>query len=270
VQGNVEDGFSVKAAGNIEIHGSVGKCELDAEGDIIISGGIMGKNEGRVVSGKNVYAKFIESVKVEANEGVYAQDGILQSFIDATKEIICIGKRGAIVGGRLRAGELVKTKSLGSVANPETVLEVGIDPKKRQIMVEFEEKRGKAQKELEPLRVNLENLRNQKKVMKKLPQDKEEILQQLMQKYAELDGIIKSCDKEIKVIDEYLSQLKTKGRVIASKIAYAGVKIYIKNSFLALKSDYKKVAFVLQGAEVNTLLYKEEDEKERDRDRRRQ
>ena len=28
VKGNVEDGFSVKASGNIEIHGSVGKCVL--------------------------------------------------------------------------------------------------------------------------------------------------------------------------------------------------------------------------------------------------
>ena len=118
VQGSVEDGFSIKAAGNIEIHGSVGRCELEAEGDIIINGGVMGKNEGIITSGKSVYAKFIESVKVHATEGVYVQDGILHAFIDATKEIICIGKRGAIVGGRLRAGELVKTKTLGSVANP--------------------------------------------------------------------------------------------------------------------------------------------------------
>jgi uncharacterized protein (DUF342 family) len=32
----VEDGFSVKAAGNNEVKGTVAKAELDAEGDIII------------------------------------------------------------------------------------------------------------------------------------------------------------------------------------------------------------------------------------------
>ena len=52
VKGNVEDGFSVKAAGNIEIMGSVGKCLLDAEGDIIVHQGIAGKTEGRVRAGR--------------------------------------------------------------------------------------------------------------------------------------------------------------------------------------------------------------------------
>lgn len=259
VQGNVEDGFSIKAAGNIEVHGSVGKCELDAEGDIIISGGVMGKNEGLITSGKSIYAKFIESVKVEANEGIYVQDGILHAFIDATKEVVCIGKRGAIVGGRVRAGELVKTKSLGSIANPETIIEVGIDPKKRQIMLELEEKREKSYKELEPLKANLENLNNQKKVMKKLPQDKEELFQELLEKTEELETIIKTTDEEITEIETYLSQLKSKGKIIASKVAFPGVKLYIKNAYLGIKTDYKKVAFVLQSGEVNTLPYSEDE-----------
>jgi len=259
VQGNVEDGFSIKAAGNIEIHGSVGKCELDAEGDIIVSGGIMGKNEGMITSGKSIYSKFIESVKVEANEGVYVQDGILHAYIDATKEVVCVGKRGAIVGGRIRAGEVVKTKTLGSVANPETIIEVGIDPKKRQIMLELEEKREKAYKELEPLKANLDNLNNQKKVMKKLPQEKEEIYEELLEKTEELDTIIKTTDGEINEIETYLAQLKSKGKIIASKVAFPGVKLYIKNAYLGIKTDYKKVVFVLQSGEVNTLPYAEEE-----------
>ncbi len=265
IQGNVEDGFSIKAAGNIEIHGSVGKCELDAEGDIIINGGVMGKNEGLIKSGKSLYAKFIESVKVEVNEGVYAQDGILHSYIDAIKEILCVGKRGAIVGGRLRAGELVKTKTIGSIANPETIIEVGIDPKKRQVMEEQIDKREKAYKELEPLKANYENLKNQKQVMKKLPPEKEELLIQLRDKVAQLNGVIKTANEEIKGIEEYLSQLKSKGKVIASKKAFPGVKIYIKNSFLQLKSEYKRVAFILQAGEVDTIPYDEEEVQQRRR-----
>lgn len=257
VQGNVEDGFSIKAAGNIEIHGSAGKCDLESEGDIIISGGVMGKNEGKIVAGKSVYAKFLESVKVEVNEGVYVQDGILHAFIDATKEIICIGRRGAIVGGRLRAGELLKTKSLGSVANPETVIEVGVDPKKRQILLEQEAKRDKAHKELEPLKANLDNLKNQKKLIKTLSEDKEALLQQLTEKAFELEGIIKNANAQIKDIEDYLAQLKSRGKIIASKIAYAGVKLYIKNAFLAIKNDYKKVAFILQGGDITTIPYTE-------------
>lgn len=261
IQGGIEDGFSVKAAGNIEIHGSVGRCELDAEGDIMINGGVMGKNEGIINSGKSVYAKFIESVKVNAIEGVYVQDGILHSFIDATKEIVCIGKRGAIVGGKLRAGELIKTKTLGSVANPETIIEVGVDPKKRQILEEFTQKRDKAYKELEPIKANLENLINQKKAMKNLTEEKENLLKELTDKVNEIKAVIKEANEEIKAVEVYLAELKSKGKIIASKIAYPNVKLYIKDASLVLKNEYKKVAFVLQAGEINTQLYKEEEDR---------
>jgi uncharacterized protein (DUF342 family) len=259
VQGNVEDGFSVKAAGNIEIHGSVGKCLLDAEGDIIVSQGVMGKNEGSIHAGKNLYAKFIENVHmIDAGEGVYVQDGILHSMIDAVKEVTCLGKRGAIVGGRLRAGQLVKTKTVGSVNGTETIIEVGIDPKKRQRLMELEEERSHAYKELEPIKVNLDNLENQKKLMKKLPPERQEIYNQLVEESSKLNTIIGTCEDEINDINKYLSMIKTKGKIVGAKIVYPGVKLYIKNANLNIKTEYKKVCFVLQGTEINTLPYIDE------------
>lgn len=129
----------------------------------------MGKGEGYIRAGKSIYAKFIENAqKVDAAEGVYVQDGIMNSFIDATKEVTCIGKRGTIVGGRIRAGELLKSKVIGSVANVSTIVEVGIDPKKRQRLDELNERRDKAYKELEPINANLNNLDNIRKSNKSL------------------------------------------------------------------------------------------------------
>jgi len=46
VKGNVDDGFTVKAAGNIEVMGSVGRSIRDAEGDIIVHQGVAGKTSG--------------------------------------------------------------------------------------------------------------------------------------------------------------------------------------------------------------------------------
>jgi uncharacterized protein (DUF342 family) len=131
VKGNVEDGFSVKAAGNIEVTGSVGKCDLDAEGDIIVHQGIAGKTTGKVLSGHSVFARFIENATVEAAENVVVSDGIINSTIIANKKIICKGKRAAIVGGHLRASEEINAKILGSVSGSETILEVGYDPKEQ-------------------------------------------------------------------------------------------------------------------------------------------
>ena len=139
VRGNVEDGFSVKAAGNIEVFGSVGKCGLDAEGDIVVHQGIAAKTEGKVRCGKSLYSKFIEHAHVDAGENVVVTDGIVHSYVDANKMILCQGKRAQIVGGRLRASEEINSKILGSVAGTETLLEVGYDPRSKERLVTLEE-----------------------------------------------------------------------------------------------------------------------------------
>ncbi|GHU63919.1 hypothetical protein FACS189445_6960 [Spirochaetia bacterium] len=127
VKGSVEDGFSVKAAGNIEVNGTVEKAELDAEGDIIVHQGITGsKVNGIIRAGKSIWARFIENTALEAGDMVVAQDGIINSRVDAFKRIICQGKRATIVGGRLRTSEEINAKVLGSpTAGTETICEVG-------------------------------------------------------------------------------------------------------------------------------------------------
>ncbi|HPB65888.1 MAG TPA: FapA family protein, partial [Spirochaetales bacterium] len=89
VVGNVEDGFSVKATGNIEVRGNVGKAEISAEGDVIVHQGITGKGAGVITAGKNVWAKFIENAQLYAGENVIVQTSIINSEITAEKRILC-------------------------------------------------------------------------------------------------------------------------------------------------------------------------------------
>ena len=89
VAGNVEDSFSVKATGNIEVNGTVEKAELEAEGDIIVHQGITGKGTGTVRAGKSVWARFIENSIIDAGTDVIVSDGIVNSKVDANKRIIC-------------------------------------------------------------------------------------------------------------------------------------------------------------------------------------
>ena len=265
--------------------------------------------------------------KVEASEGVYVQDGIMNSSIDATKEITCVGKRATIVGGRLRAGELIKSKTLGSSASVQTIIEVGIDPKKRQRLDELNEERDKAYKEKDPLDTNLSSLDNirkgnkllytnieslsfssilkrltveedriallsfydkkesenlfvlkeslgseEKKVAKDivgkvgyLPPDKEEIYQKLQEQSDKLQIIIQKTQEEIEDIEKYLTQLKSSSKIVGSKIIYPGVRIYVKSAQLDIKTEYKKMFFYLQGAEVNVSPYTEEDKEDKKR-----
>lgn len=260
VTGSVEDNFNITAEGNIEIKGSVGKCRLEAKGNITVNQGIMGKEEAYIKADKCLYAKFIQQVsKVEVGDSVYVQDAIMQSYVDATHEICCVGKRATIVGGNLRAGEVIKSGTIGSMAGTETIIEVGIDPKKRQELMEAVAEQEAAYKKLEDVQVNFSGLQNIKKQMKNnFPKEKEEIYKNLSEEINRLNDVIKKQEVIIDELNQYLSMLKEVGTVIATKIVYPQVKIYIKNSMLPIRTEYKKIQFILEHGEVNAIQYVEE------------
>ena len=262
VKGNVEDGFSVKAAGNIEVFGSVGKCILDAEGDIIVHQGIMGKTGGDVKSGMSIFAKFIEHAQVAAGEYVVATDGIIHSQVDANKKIICQGKRASIVGGRLRATEEINAKNLGSVAGTETNLEVGYDPRSKERMNELDEKKNSLEEQLEELEKNITTIEKLQRIQKRMPEEKKQYLTQLNEERSKVLADLDEVNKEIGKLASYLESLKLIGKVSASGRVYPGVKVFIKNASLVVRTEFKFVTFYLQANEVKVTKYEAVEEEE--------
>jgi len=260
VRGNVEDGFTVKAAGNIEVMGSVGKCILDAEGEIIVHQGILGKNEGKVRAGSNLIAKFIENALVEAEENVLVSDGIIHSFVDANKRILCQGKRASIVGGRLRAANEIHAKTLGSVAGTETILEVGIDPKRKEKLSQALHRKGELEKELEELVRNISTLENLKKVHRDFPEDKQKNLAELNDKRSEILQELEEINGVTAEINAYLQTIKASGKVSASDRVFPGVKIFIKNESLIVRNEFKSVTFCLEEKEIRMTKYEPMDQ----------
>ena len=262
VQGNVEDGFSVKASGNIEVRGSVGKCEIVAEGDVIIHQGMAGKGGGSIQAGKNIWSKFIENSTVEAGENVIVSDGLINTTITANKKIICQGKRASIVGGRYRACEEINAKALGSpVGGAETILEVGYDPKSKAKMDQLQAQALQLKRQAEELDKNIATLNATKKQRKTLPEDKEALLQDYIQRREELVAEVRGLAKEIETIQVYLNGLKTKGRISASSRVYPGVKLVIKDVKEDIKTEQKAITFYLENQMIRTTKYEEpEDE----------
>jgi len=260
VKGNVEDGFTVKAAGNIEVMGSVGKCVLDAEGEIIVHQGILGKSEGKVRAGSNLFAKFIENARVEVDENVLVSDGIIHSFVDANKRILCQGKRASIVGGRLRASNEIHAKTLGSVAGTETILEVGIDPKRKEKLSQALHRKGELEKELEELVRNISTFENLKKVQRDFSEDKQKNLVELNDKRSQILQELEEINGVTAEINTYLQTIKVSGKVSASDHVFPGVKIFIKNESLIVRNEFKSVTFCLEEKEIRMTKYEPMDQ----------
>lgn len=260
VKGNVDDGFTVKAAGNIEVMGSVGKSNLDAEGDIIVHQGIAGKNSGTVRCGRSVWAKFIENARVESGDLVVVSDGIMNCQVLADRKIICRGKRASIVGGQLKAVEEINAKTLGSVAGSETTLEVGYDPKRKEKLASLESTREQYQNQLEDLKLNMSTIENLVKSGRSVSDDKKAYYQELKEKKVTLQGEIRKIDGEVQELRDYLADLKVAGRISASGTVYPGVRISIKDAFLEVRNEFKAVTFVSDKNTVKVTKYEESDE----------
>ena len=257
VKGNVEDGFSIKAAGDIEIRGSVGKCLLDAEGDVNIKQGIMGKLGGTIKAGGSIWSKFLEQVNVVADKNVFVQDGIMHCQVDATEKVACFGKRATIVGGRIRAGEIVNTKTLGSVSFTETIVEVGVDPKSRQRLHDLEKEKAGNEEALEKLNANIQTLQNQQKIRRNFSEEKQELLEKMLASREEGNIRLTEIREEMDELKSYLKLLKTIGKVSVSKNVYPGVRIGIKDTYYDVTNEFKYVTFVLDGARIRIKKYED-------------
>ncbi|MDR2444813.1 MAG: FapA family protein [Spirochaetaceae bacterium] len=256
VTGNVEEGFSVKASGNIEIYGLADKATLTAEGDIIVRQGITGKKDEHVSAGRSIWAKFIENASVSAGSMVVVSDGILNSTIDAGKCVICQGKRAAIIGGHLRAVEEITAKSLGSPSgNTETICEVGTDPKKKSQRVALEEQKLELLNELESINLDIRTLNGIKQQRNGLPEDKEVYLRELIENSARKNETLKKINNDINEINTFLQNLPTIGRVSASAKIHSGVVIVIRDIKRAINSEYKASTFILENGLIRAISY---------------
>ncbi|MCA1753230.1 MAG: FapA family protein, partial [Spirochaeta sp.] len=260
VKGSVEDGFDVKASGNIEVIGSVGKCNLDADGDIIVHQGINGKSSALVRAGGSIWSKFIENATAEAGDRVVVSDGIINAHVTAQRKVICRGKRASIVGGVVRAAEEIDAKSLGSVSGNETILEVGVDPKSKERLSELEEEKAGLTKQLEEVVLNMQTIEKLHKARKKLTQDKVKVYNEQKQKRAAITGDLRKVQREIDEVQGYLSELKTSGKISASSTVFSGVKINVRDATLNVKNEFKAVTFIWGAGVVKVTKYEESDE----------
>jgi len=261
ITGNVEDGFSVKAAGNIEVRGTVSKAELDAEGDIIIYQGINAKGGGKLRAGRSIWSRFIENANVEAGNMVVVTDGIINSQVDAIKSILCQGKRANIMGGRLRAGEEINANVLGnSTSGTETICEVGFDPHSKIELERLMNIKSASEEELDSLRLDLQTLINTKKQRKTLPEDKEIYLQELMERRQILTEDLKKTSESIQKVQEYMNEIQIRGKVSAAKKVWPGVKVMIRDVREDVRTEYKAVTFILENGLIRVSKYEEPDE----------
>ncbi|PJZ70036.1 polymerase [Leptospira perolatii] len=266
VTGNVEDNYSVKAAGNIEIYGTVQKANVEADGDIIIRQGVSGRDEARIEStGGNVVAKFIQNATVITEKDVIVQEGILHSFISAGGKVISNGKRGQIVGGSVRASELIAAKVLGSSANPQTELIVGTDPKLIKQIADYEEKMAESQSKYEQLSKSQKTLKARKETdPASFTKEHEDQLTKTTKAVEKLEIRVREYEQEIQNLRNYVEERAANGKISVEKTLYGGVTLKIRNAEYKTRNEIRNKTFLEENGNIRQLPYEDPDPDKKD------
>lgn len=254
IRGNVENGFYVKAEGDVTIFGNIEASSIISGGNVKVTGGIVGQDKSEIKCGGDLSAIYVERATVEAGGDVQIRDAIMHSRVSASGNITMVGRKGLIVGGICRASELVDAKTLGSRLGTITEIEVGVNPGLRAELMQIEE----------DLRKNAENLDKAQKALNildkegisALPQRKE-MRDKLAVTATALTVAIREQEKRRQIIlEELQSRLAERGRVKVKEVINPGVRITIGKAIRIIRDEVQYATFAYEGGEVVIQSYR--------------
>ncbi|MBR4904554.1 MAG: DUF342 domain-containing protein [Selenomonadaceae bacterium] len=252
IGGNVEQGFKVKATGDIEIKGSVNGAEVTGR-NVYISGGITGADRVKVFAENDVRTAFAENALIEAGNDVYISDIAYHSQIRAGKRIIMEDKHGQITGGHVVAGEEINVKIIGNDAFVVTRVSVGVDPTLQKEYQDLKKSYKESKRRLTQINQTLNTL--SKIDINKLPQARVDMITQLTRSQFPLAGQIKRDEKRILEIEALLANMKN-GRIKVSDTIFPGTRLSVNNMLKNIQSEYRHCTIFLNSeGEVEVGAY---------------
>lgn len=246
ITGDVNQGFFVKATGDIEIRGNVNGAEVTGR-NIIVGGGLTGAERGKIQSQENVTIAFVENAIIEAGGDITIMKFALHSTLRAGRRITLEGKQGQLTGGIATAGEEVFAKLIGNNANVVTRVAVGIDPNLQKEYHEVCKNYKEGRKKLLHITQTLNTL--SKIDINTLPQSRVDQINALTRSQFPIAGQLKRDEKKIKELEEKLAEMKN-GKVRASDTIFPGVRLSINNIVKNVQEVYKHCTMYLSDGEV--------------------
>ncbi len=244
VRGNVNTGYSVKAEGDVDIFGGVDGGVVEATGRVSVRYGIQGAGRGRVIAGGAVKARFIENAEVRGGAEVWVADGILHSRVEAGARVEVMGRRGAIVGGRVSAREGVSARFLGAGTGTPTEIAVGIAPQIRAEIDGIIRQLNEIDNNLRRTQQAVRLFKDTEEKRGPLPQEKKEMLVKLLRGQYHLVARREELLARREELQELLGDPRT-AWVRALDVCYPGVRILIGSSPYVVTDLLQRTSFYL-------------------------
>jgi uncharacterized protein (DUF342 family) len=143
IKGDVMDGMKIHATGDVFIGGTVEAAEIEAGGNVVIKGGVIGHSgssgnpnevptfSATIKSKGSISAHFAENAYLDADIDIIIEEFSMHNHLSALNQIL-VGKsgkkNGRIIGGITSATVMVKAAIMGSKAGVITKIRAGVNP----------------------------------------------------------------------------------------------------------------------------------------------
>lgn len=213
IQGNVIEGITIKAGGDVVVCGEVLDAHIISGGTIRVLGGVRGERSSTLKAARQIQCASIENAAAEAGTDFYGEV-VVNSNITSGAGIYVVGGRGLLIGGRIQTRNVVAARKIGNLSGSVTEISVGYSEELRRKIEIKEVQQEQAKATLEKLRRNVSNMRA---VSSRLSMEKRAVLEQLIEQRT-------LYEKRVAELAEQLKQLKFEaheantGRVICEEI----------------------------------------------------
>lgn len=254
IHGGIESGFEVDAQGDIEIGKNVADAHIRSGGNVMTKGGFQGSGNGLIEADGDIHCKYVDSQKLDSGHGIYIGGELFNANVTAKKRVEVNGSNGRIVGGRIRAGEVIRASYLGSEAGVRTELQVASDVElvKRYYAIEMELKR--LDDDDERVKDALYAL-HRAKLDGALPADKEKALAQLEQFHKQIPRKQQELADEKEGIEAKL-RLNEKAHIIAERKVYPGTIIQFGIVYKEIIEEMGPSYFYISGSTIMRSEYR--------------
>lgn len=257
VQGDVLDGFSITAGGDISVHGMVGGAKLKAGGNITISDGVNAMSGGSIAAGGNIQSRYIQNAMISCGGSLFA-DVLMNSRVTAVDSIVMRGQKSSIIGGRCCAGKKIYAKTIGTdnylrtdldINSPELDARLAGNDAAAAKIDETQSKLDEAKKNFAAVQNQLETVRKAMLGGNKAPQ-----IVLLAKALIQREQAAKS---EAEKLEENLEDLQNAPKaslgdfyVVAIRQLFTGTRITIGGCCMSITSDYSNTKFYMKDREI--------------------
>lgn len=265
IKGDITEGMKIKVTGDVFVGGTVEAAEIEAGGNVVIKGGVIGHSEqssdmneapvfnAKIISKGSISVHFAENVSMEAGVDIIIEEFSMHNHLTALNRILVGksgGKKGRIIGGIACASALIKTAIIGSNAGFVTKIRAGFNPY--------------LQTQIDKLKLEIDADEKEQEDINKIiafismhpEKDKNGLLNKLLHTRGKLETDCTRLHAErMKLLSEMI--LAEHVQVIVEEVVHCGAEIQIGNCIWKNNEERGKGVFQIVDGEIsfdNTML----------------